>query len=255
MARNDKRRQKKLEKKRMERKKKAQQIARVKSGGMPVLLASAANWPIYKVLRADFPEDEGGLESFLFIRRGNDGRFLLVSFLVDTYCLGVKDTFARVMPGDLFATWEEQRLDGGVVSHVSVPAPLVRKIVEESVAYARSIGIEPHRDYAMTSKIFGDVDASSCTEEFVFGFNGKPYYVSGPDDSPMMQRRICELVTKAGGHYTVGANGRGFAWDDEDFEDDLDDDYDDDFDDEDEYEEEEESAPVVLETSFKQHES
>lgn len=78
--------------------------------------------------------------------------------------------------------------------------------------YARSLGIEPHRDYFTVRPLFGDIDASKCPTEFVFGCKGKPRYVSGPYDTPARIRRILdthhERVGK--GNYDVYLMSGGF---------------------------------------------
>lgn len=250
MARNDKKRQKKLEKKRMDRKKQKADVARVKSGGLSTQLAQAAKWPIYRALKADF-ESEEGLESLMLVRHSGTGTFALTTFLVDRYCCGVKDTFGKILPGETFAAFEERRITNTDVPQIPVSPAYIRKLVEESVAYAREIGIEPHADYSKVAQIFGDIDASACTEEFEFGSEGKPLYITGPDDNPATQLRIMTLVEKAGGKFVLDDIGRFSDVDFDEFDDDdlFDDDV---FDEDDEDDQEDESRPVVLETTFTQ---
>jgi hypothetical protein len=67
------------------------------------------------------------------------------------------------------------------------------------VTYARDLGIDPHIDYRIAKAIFGDVDAAARPVKFAFGQNDKPFYVSGPHDSPSMQRRIVTQLKGAVG--------------------------------------------------------
>ena len=74
------------------------------------------------------------------------------------------------------------------------PPEYIRKLVEDAVEYARSIGFEPHADYQEAKAIFGDIDASACREEFQFGHEGKPFFISGPHDSPAKCARIVRTL-------------------------------------------------------------
>jgi hypothetical protein len=49
--------------------------------------------------------------------------------------------------------------------------------------------IDPHRDFAVIEKLFGDVDADSCDGMFEFGDEGKPAYILGPGDRLPRQLR------------------------------------------------------------------
>jgi hypothetical protein len=90
-----------------------------------------------------------------------------------------------------------------------------RKLVEEAVAYARGFGLPPHPDYEKAKAIFGDIDAGRCQETFVFGREGKPFFVSGPNDSPARCRRIVAALTEHRGldnfDYLVHVSPRGLV--------------------------------------------
>jgi len=85
-----------------------------------------------------------------------------------------------------------------------------RKLVEGAVRYADDLGLPPHEDYRIAKKIFGDVRGEHCTEEHVFGKEGKPFFCSGPNDS----RAKCEQVIRilhnhcgeGGYHFLVGGD-------------------------------------------------
>jgi hypothetical protein len=61
---------------------------------------------------------------------------------------------------------------------VPVDPAHARKLLHNLVAWARTHGVAPHRDYAKIEPIFGTVDAASCDAEFSFG------YVALLDDEP-----------------------------------------------------------------------
>jgi hypothetical protein len=76
------------------------------------------------------------------------------------------------------------------------------KLILDATAYAKNIGFEPSSETGLCKLIFGNVDPTTCTEEFVFGRNGKPTYTNGPHDSPEKQRSILDTLQKLGqGNY------------------------------------------------------
>jgi hypothetical protein len=122
-------------------------------------------------------------------RELGDGRVAFAVFLLDVYCLGVKDVAYKIVSreeydlGLLFKLQEQFEFK-------SRSPEYVRKLIEDAVEYAQSLGLEPHPDYRQAKAIFGDIDAAACRETFVFGRDGKPFFVSGPYDSPMRCRKI-----------------------------------------------------------------
>jgi hypothetical protein len=79
-------------------------------------------------------------------------------------------------------------------------------LLRDAAAYARSLGLEPHADFAAVEPIFGDVAADACKVQFEFGFQGKPLYVPGPTESPTQIRRRLDLLRRR-----LGADGFVFG--------------------------------------------
>jgi hypothetical protein len=89
----------------------------------------------------------------------------------------------------------------------SMPPSTARKLVEEAVAYAATIGFQPHPDYRKARLIFGDIDASQCDEQFTFGKDGKPYFIGGPYDDMARCRQVINTLQRTCGegnfHYLI----------------------------------------------------
>lgn len=235
MANNRKKQQRKLA-----RRKKAVAKSKKESAKLNLTLSGsknisfAANAPIHECL---IPDDlfERGLGQVLISRKLPNGNIAIGMFLLDVFCLGVKDAFARILTyneyENLLANLKENQN-----FHV-VTASYARKLVENSESYSKNIGFKAHPDYANAKKIFGNIDITECQEEFVFGQNGKPMYINGPFEKPTKIRQILETLTTK-----LGPDGFNFVFvppdfmdDDEDFDEDEDDDFedeDDDFEDE-----------------------
>lgn len=228
MAKNDKKRQKKLEKKRMDRKAKQKSAAQLTSAAPQDRMRVAAQWPIYECVTMSFVD---GATQIWISRRSPDGRLAEARYLVDTYAIGVKDVFCGISTSA--QDWAESKasLSDEEVALLSCTPAYARKLVEQSVAYARTIGIEPPKAFAAAALLFGDIDASECTDEFTFGQDGKPLYVVG-GERPEDILRWGNLVEAAGGSVSLARRpDLNESLEEEDFDDDLDGDYDDDLDD------------------------
>jgi hypothetical protein len=144
----------------------------------------------------------GGLGSLVLARQESEGWLVFGVYLVDVYCLGVKNAFWR--PG-IRQDLDEliRRVDMSQKTVPIEPACLV-KIVTGAVEYARSFGFPPHPDYHHASMLFEGIDPSTCPKEFTFGKDGKPFYMRGPNESLAQAELIVSRVVAAGGHYIVG---------------------------------------------------
>ena len=145
-----------------------------------------------------------GIGNVIVSRRMPNGFIGAAFFLVDVYCLGIKDAFYAVLSP---AEYDHKLAGLRHESFRALPPTCARKLVEGAEAYARDLGFPPHADYQRARQIFGDLDAMSCPTEYVFGKDGKPFFMSGPYDTPAKCRRIIDTLTRRCGpegfHYVV----------------------------------------------------
>lgn len=150
-----------------------------------------------------------GIGHALISRELTDGRIAAGVFLVDAYCLGVKDAFLMVQSAIEFHDTLEHRFMKNDLKTVT-PA-YAAKLVHGAVAYARDLGFDPHPDYRDASVVLGDIDPDECDETFTFGKDGKPFYFAGPHDSHGMAQRIATQLHNRcgpdGAHYAVRGGG------------------------------------------------
>jgi hypothetical protein len=139
-----------------------------------------------------------------------DGRVEAGFFLLDVFCLGVKDAgFHRF---DSVADYQESLLirlfpDEDPVRMTPAGA---RKLTEDAISYARGLGFSPGGDYKKASRVFGGITTADCDEQFLFGKGDKPLYIQGPSDSPARVERILRALEarcgEGGYHYIVAAD-------------------------------------------------
>jgi hypothetical protein len=139
-----------------------------------------------------------------------DGRVEAGFFFLDVFCLGVKDAdFHRF---NSVADYQGSLLDRLFFDEdpVRMTPAAGRKLAEDAVSYARRFGFSPGVDYKKASRVFGGITTADCDEEFVFGKDGKPFYIQGPTDPPARAERILHALEarcgEGGYHYIVAAD-------------------------------------------------
>jgi hypothetical protein len=124
-----------------------------------------------------------GLVALLVARDAGRGRVRVCGYLVDAYCLGVKNTIGpRVMDQHGLAEFASFFFDGYGGQSLAAPVELVQHLVFGAVEYARSLGFEPAQgsDFHKTKGHLGPWSGPSA---ITFGREGKPFYVQGPRDN------------------------------------------------------------------------
>lgn len=134
-----------------------------------------------------------GLGTVIITRKINKEEVVVGGFLLDVFCLGVKNCFLRTLQiyeyESTIAQIHQQE------NFVHAKSALVRTLVEQCMEYAYNLGFKPHSDYDNTVKyIFGDIDPNECPEIFTFGLQGKPTFIPGPDDTPERCEQIVQVL-------------------------------------------------------------
>lgn len=141
---------------------------------------------------------EGGMGQVVVARFKGSGEAELGVFLLDVFCLGVKNAFytrSSAFGYEAVLNRIFQESD----SRTELTPACARRLVEGAVAYAGGLGIPPHEDYKLGCRLFGGIDPSECGESFTFGREGKPEYIQGPNDSPRFAENVLRCLRKSCG--------------------------------------------------------
>lgn len=163
-------------------------------------LDAPADWP-----DVDVPPGIGhGIVSVLVAREHRRGKVSVTGYLVDVYCLGVKNVVGpEVMDDSDLRGYVRMYFLVYQAPALAVPIEMARELVWGAVAYARGLGFEPHAHF---EQIAGHLGAWGPTGAVGFGRGGKPYFVQGPSDNSSRILRTLERSVGAGNfHYLVGA--------------------------------------------------
>ena len=152
-----------------------------------------------------------GLAGVVVARRHRPRRVSVCGYLVDVYCLGVKNALGpdlmndRDLPAFLRAFFSAF---GDAAAPIEVPLDLARHLVWGAVDYARELGFPPHPDFQATC---GHLGAWQQTSDITFGRDGVPFYVQGPYDSPAVIRTLTRSVGDGNFHF-IAPVGAAVGW-------------------------------------------
>jgi hypothetical protein len=124
-----------------------------------------------------------GIAIVLVARAGRHDRVTTCVYLVDTFCLGVKNVTG---PMEL----RDRDLPTFVRMHFSVfpwpalraPIELAQHLVLGAVAFSAELGCTPHPDFEGARGHLGEL-REPCA--ITFGRAGRPLYIAGPKDDPI----------------------------------------------------------------------
>jgi len=220
MPRDERKRQKALMKQRSKHKAaaqyKAQQQALTPSSSKAIL-RHARNYPLYECLISDNwnKKETGGLVEVLVARQQPDGDICFGLYLIDTYCLGVKNTFAN-------AGFSRSRYINEVRNRifragkpVECSIELAHQMIYQSIEYAEQFGFEPQKDFTLSQYLLAQRGELEEPYKLTFGKDGKPLFISGPYDN--VARIMRQLDKTAGpGNYDFVTRLGGDLFDDDD---------------------------------------
>jgi len=173
------------------------------------IIRRARTFPLLECLiNANWQQDNSGMVQILLARQQPDGDICFGSYLVDMYCLGLKNTYAN-------AGFSRTRYEDEVRSKIfrqmepqECPIELASQMVYASIDYAAQFGFEPQKDFALSQYMLPPRGELEEPYHLTFGKDGKPFFVAGPYDN---SARILKQLEKTAGpgnyHYLAPISG------------------------------------------------
>ena len=147
------------------------------------------------------PDGPQGVALALVARADRHDRVSVCGWLVDLFCLGVKDTIGpEVMRGRDVPHFVRTYFMVFPAAALRAPIELAEELVLGAVEFAARLGFPPHPDFARTRAHLGKLGDSRA---ITFGREGRPLYVAGPYDDPVEVMRTLES--------SVGSDGFAVA--------------------------------------------
>lgn len=139
--------------------------------------------------------DADGLAGVLVARerRGAPDKVVVCGYLVDTYCLGVKNALGpRTMRRGELRGFVARFFDGFDADPLEAPLDLARELVWGGAAYARTLGFNPHPDFRRAASHLRPLEGPAAIG---FGREGRPCFTQGPfDNADRVLRTLREHV-------------------------------------------------------------
>jgi len=134
---------------------------------------------------------KSGICAITFVRKTGINDYLIVCYLVDLFCLGVKDAFLRQMDHtdyhELFeAEHSLQREEPGKL----------KKLLQTAIQFGRQNGFEPGGDYKKLLPYISNINTNDSEEpDIQFGKKGKVVYMANPktESKAQIQQRLQTL--------------------------------------------------------------
>ena len=102
---------------------------------------------------------DSGIGYVVVSRFKSDGLVESGVFLLDVFCLGVKNAFFSRLNQSEYESRLVQRVFANGGSQPLTPA-CARKFVQDAVAYSQHLGFAPHPDYKKACRVFGGISAA-----------------------------------------------------------------------------------------------
>ena len=167
--------------------------AELLEAGLPARVLRAAEAPIQHCVLTE-SVFEVGMGTLILARGATRHHLAVSSFLIDVFCLGIKDVMFKRLEGEVLELYMDAADAGSPM--ISVDPSYARKLLRDLAAWSQSIGFAPHRDFTAVERIFGDVAAEASEASFQFGCDGKPVYIPGPTDTAPLIRQQVEQLRK-----------------------------------------------------------
>ncbi len=151
--------------------------------------------------KADLDPDSG-VAVVTVTRKAGFNRLETATYLVDIWCLGVKDAAVpQILDPSTYKDFVDFAYQAFPDGTQEIPLWLAQAIVLGSVDYAARLGFQPHRDFEQARALLGEWDGQPVLN---FGKDGSPYYMSGPYDDPLkVLRTLRETVGEGNFDYVI----------------------------------------------------
>ncbi len=167
---------------------------------MPAIIRRARAFPLLECwISSNWQENNLGLVEILVAREQPDGEICFGVFLIDKFCLGLKNTFAR-------AGFSRTRYQGEIhhlfheILPVACPPELAHQMIYASIEYAAQFGFTPEKDFALTQYMLAPRGELPEPYTLSFGRDGKPFFVAGPYDNTQLILKQLEQTAGPGNY-------------------------------------------------------
>lgn len=159
------------------------------------IITKARHLPFYEsFINSDWQDT--GLATMLISRKMPSGNLIAGIYLVDVFCLGMKDAHYHF---NLNKENYEDLLNKYTDSQSGIQPENINhlhNILYGAIDYAETFGFLPHKDFSIAEYILDPDLITDGIDEIEFGKDGKPFFIAGSYDNYNLI--ISTLVKKVG---------------------------------------------------------
>ncbi len=157
--------------------------------------------PIYECL-VNTEWKEQGVAHVVVARAHVNGNITMCIYLVDIFCLGIKNTHYYFNIPE--AEYQEMKEGMDHITLEPISYNLAHNIVFAGLEYAEEYEFKPHKDFTSITRFMLEEDTDDIELiDIECGLDGKPFYVNGPyEDEAKTKQILAQLERTAGpGNY------------------------------------------------------
>ncbi|MGK7396077.1 MAG: hypothetical protein ACNS62_15985 [Candidatus Cyclobacteriaceae bacterium M3_2C_046] len=145
------------------------------------IISKGRKLPISRCLISDGYEEKSHTLC-LIIRQQPGGKFTFAFFLVDRFCLGVKDCFCNCNADEEML---QQLIDSMTENSAVVETDPVyfHNMIYAAVDYATENGFKPEKNFSLAEMVLEPDFIDDGIDDIEMGENGQPLFISGPHDN------------------------------------------------------------------------
>jgi hypothetical protein len=178
-----------------------------KEAGISPVLQNAREYPLHGCWIMD-DWQETGITPVVVARMQDSNHIMFGVYMVDYYCLGIKNAYTRA---DYTLNRFERELPK-LCAEAPIPCSvdLAHELIYGALEYAEKLGFQPHTDFFIqkADMMLDPPDTHPRKNKVRFGKDGKPFYVSGPYDSEIKSKSVISTLMRTCGpgkfDYIVG---------------------------------------------------
>lgn len=144
------------------------------------IVHQAREWPIHDcVINPSWREH--GLANITLSRKQPNDLIVIGSYLVDTLCLGLKDTFCEVNFTDSIYKRFKVKMYRDEIP-IDCKISTAHTIIYGGIKFASSLGFKPQKDFTLSKYLLEKPENIEIDNSIEFGKDGKPMHIQGPYD-------------------------------------------------------------------------
>ncbi len=144
------------------------------------LIKNSVAFPVYQCIVNEGWQEQG-LANIFVVRQLPNMKFIFGVYLVDLFCLGLKDTFCNANMH--YAPIQSMLAQSGL-NLLPIDYEDARSVIFGGIEFASKHGFIPNHGWKDTKHVV-EPDRP-FNDRFEFGSHGKPVYIQGPHDDPVV---------------------------------------------------------------------